>query len=218
MIANLPTLLASHICTRQLFPVLLAALLLGSCGPIVQIGAKSPPAEALLLIEADARPAGQDTPAAALSGPTVAVELPQLPSMLQTLRLAVRTSDNEVQYLSAASWAETPSRLVQRLLSDTLAARGMAVIDRSQASARADAALSGTLRQFTLDVRGPAPVVIVRFDAQLTRPGTARPLAIRRFDASEPVASEAPVDVAAALSRATNRLAADLADWTGASL
>lgn len=206
-------------CARQLAPFALAALLLGSCGPIVQIGAKAPPAEALLIIEADARPTAADAlPAALNKGPTLAVELPQLPTMLQTLRLAVRTSDNEIQYLLAASWAETPSRLVQRLLADTLSARGMAVIDRSQASARADAALSGTLRDFTLDVRGKAPVVTVRFDAQLTRPGTARPLAIRRFDATEPVASEAPVDVAAALSRATNRLAADLADWTGASL
>lgn len=206
------------LCARRLVPTLVAVLLLGSCGPIVQIGAKGPPAESLLLIEADAAPVETDG-GGRLNGPTIAVELPQLPSMLQTLRLAVRTDANEIQYLSAASWAETPSRLVQRLLSDTLAARGMAVIDRSQASARPDAALSGTLRDFTLDVRSPdKSVVRVRYDAQLARPGEQRPLAIRRFEAIEPTASEAPADVAAALSRATNRLAADLADWAGATL
>lgn len=206
------------LCARRLMPALVGLLMLGSCGPIVQIGAKGPPAESLLLIEADAIPVETEG-AGRLNGPTIAVELPQLPSMLQTLRLAVRTDANEIQYLSAASWAETPSRLVQRLLSDTLAARGMAVIDRSQASARPDAALSGTLRDFTLDVRAPGrSVVRVRYDAQLARPGEPRPLAIRRFEASEPAASEAPADVAAALSRATNRLAADLADWAGASL
>lgn len=185
------------------------------CGPLVQIGAKFPPASSLLLIEADARPA----PTVAATGPTLAVELPQLPAMLQTLRLAVRISDSEIQYLAAASWAETPSRQVQRLLADTLTARGIAVVDRGHASARADAALSGTLRDFTLDVRDPlAPVVRVRYDAQVGRSGTARPLGIRRFDASERVASQQPADVAAALSRATNRMALELADWTAASL
>lgn len=196
---------------------LFLASMLASCGPIVQIGAKGPPAQSLLLIEADAQP--DSSKAAALGGTTLAVEPPQLPAMLQTLRLAVRTSDNEVQYLKAASWAETPSRLVQRLLSDTLTARGMAVIDRSQAGARADASLSGMLREFTLDVRNPAaPMVSVRFDAQLTRAGVARPLAIRSFVATEPAPSDSPVDVAAALSRATNRMAGDLAIWTGQNL
>lgn len=204
-----------RVCARRLAPMLLSMLLLGSCGPLVQIGAKAPPAEALLLIEADVKPAAQDQ---VHTAPTIAVELPKLPSMLQTLRVAVRTSDNEIQYLIAASWAETPSRLVQRLLADTLSARGLAVVDRSQAGVRADATLSGALREFTLDVRGPAPLVIVRFDAQLVQPASARPLIIRRFDASEPAASEAPVDVAAALSRATNRLAAELANWAGQSL
>lgn len=194
-----------------------AALMISACGPIVQIGAKTPPAQSLLLIEADTTtaPQLQDT----VKGTTLAVELPQLPSTLQTLRLAVRTSDNEIQYLPAASWAEIPSRLVQRLISDTLGNSGIVIIDRSQASARADVALSGTLREFALDVRNPSgSSVVVRFDAQLTRTGTPRPIAIRRFDASEPVRSEAPVDVAAALSRATNRLAAELSIWTSQSL
>lgn len=189
-----------------------ALLLLAGCGPIVQIGASGPPAAALLLIEADIKPA--TTPA---TGATIAVDLPQLPAMLQTLRLAVRTSDTEVRYLDSANWAETPSRQVQRLIGDTLASRGLAVIERTHA--KADVTLSGTLREFTLDVRVPIkPLVRVRFDAQIGRSGTARPLGIRSFETSEPVASVAPSDVAAALSLATNRLAKDLADWTAASL
>lgn len=197
--------------------IAMAAFTVAGCGPLVQIGAKSPPAEALLLVEATVATAPQAQ--VAVKGPTLTVDLPQLPSPLQTLRVAVRTSENEIQYLTAASWAETPNRLLQRLIADTLTGRGVAVIDRSRANAVADAALSGTLREFTLDVRNPsAPMVIVRFDAQLTRAGTARPLGIRRFDASEPVRSEAPVDVAAALSRASNRLAAELANWTSQRL
>jgi cholesterol transport system auxiliary component len=193
----------------------LPVLLVAGCGPLVQIGASGPPAESLLIVEASARP--QATPNSL--GMTLTVELPQLPSMLQSLRLPVRVSDTEVRYLAQASWAETPSRQFQRLLSDTLAARGMAILDRSQASNRPVASLSGTLRDFTLDVRDPLqPQVIVRYDAQLARPGQREPVALRRFEMTEPVASQSPPEVAAALGRAANRLAAELADWTGTSL
>jgi cholesterol transport system auxiliary component len=189
--------------------------LLAACGPLVQIGGSGPPEDSLLIVEATARP----SPTPTSLGMTLTVELPQLPAPLQSLRLPVRVSDTELLYLAGARWAETPSRQFQRLLSDTLAARGMAILDRSQASNRPVASLSGTLRDFTLDVRDPLqPQVIVRYDAQLAKPGQREPVALRRFEVTEPVASQRPPEVAAALSRAANRLAADLADWTGASL
>ena len=193
--------------------LLIPLALLPACGPLVQIGSGRPVADSLLVIEADAKP----QPAPNGLGMTLTVELPQLPAMLQTLRLPVRTSDSEIKYLAAASWAETPSRQFQRLIADTLASRGMAILDRSQAATRPTASLSGTLRDFTLDVRA-RPMVIVRYDAQLSRPGQPNPVALRRFEVTEPVADQSPANVAAALSRAANRLATDLADWTGASL
>jgi len=193
--------------------LLLIPLLLAGCGPLVQIGSGRPTADSLLVIEADARP--QPSPNGL--GMTLTVELPQLPAMLQTLRLPVRTSDSEIRYLAGASWAETPSRQFQRLIADTLAARGMAILDRSQAATRPVASLSGTLRDFTLDVRS-RPMVLVRYDAQLSRPGQPDPVALRRFEVSEPVSDQSPAEVAAALSRAANRLATDVADWTGTSL
>jgi len=186
---------------------------LTACGPLVQIGAGKAPPNSLLMIEAAAKPAASPTALAM----TLTVELPQTPAMMQTLRLPVRTSDSEIRYLEAASWAEAPSRQFQRLLSDTLAARGMAILDRSQAATRPVASLSGTLRDFTLDVRS-APKVVVRYEAQLSKPGQPTPVALRRFEMTEPVSSQQPADVAAALGRAANRLAEELADWTSASL
>jgi cholesterol transport system auxiliary component len=193
--------------------LLLLALALAACGPLVQIGAGRPIADSLLVIESTAKP----QPSPNTLGMTLTVELPQLPATLQTLRLPVRTSDSEIKYLSGASWAESPNRQFQRLLSDTLASRGMAILDRSQAATRPSASLSGTLRDFTLDVR-TRPMVVVRYDAQLSRPGQPTPIALRRFEVTEPVADQSPAEVAAALARAANRLATELADWTGASL
>jgi len=195
--------------------LLLIPLLMAACGPLVQIGAGGPAAESLLVVEADA-----NVPATPNGlGMTLTVELPQLPATLQTLRLPVRTSESEIRYLAGASWAETPSRQFQRLISDTLASRGMAILDRRQASNRPVASLSGTLRDFTLDVRDPLqPLVVVRYDAQLAKPGQREPVALRRFEAKEPVSSQNPPDVAAALGRAANRLAAEMADWASTSL
>ncbi len=191
-----------------------ALLLLAGCGPIVQVGASRPPAEALLLVEASARPTPAQAGAASLS-----VEVPQVPSSLSLLRLPVRVSETEIRYLKDASWAEAPARQMQRLLADTLAARGLAVIDRSQGTAQAGAMLSGSLREFGLDVRNPgAAVARVRYDAQLMQAGNRTPVALRRFSAETPVAVQTPAEVAGALADASNRLAAELADWTSTTL
>jgi cholesterol transport system auxiliary component len=121
-------------------------------------------------------------------------------------------TDTSIEYLDGASWADQPNKSFQRLLSDTLAGRGAAVVDLrvSQAPARM---LAGTLREFGLDVRSQ-PQVIVRYDAELRGPGSATPK-LMRFVAAEPVSSQSPQSVAAALNRAANRVAGQVADWAG---
>jgi cholesterol transport system auxiliary component len=196
-------------------PALLSviALALAACGPLVQIGGNTPAPDSLLTLRATAEPRPYAGPASA--GTALGVTLPLVPGTLQTLRLPVTTSDTEVLYLAKASWAEQPNRQFQRLLADTLASAGLAVVDSRQSTAAPARSLTGTLREFGLDVRNPgAPVVRVRYDAQIAAPGDrTAPLLLRRFDASEPVPNQTPTAVAAALNRAANRLAADVALW-----
>jgi cholesterol transport system auxiliary component len=182
------------------------------CGPLVQIGGNSPAPVSLLTLSAT-------TPPAAYAGPvptaaSLAVELPAVPLILQTLRLPVTTSAIEVRYLTGAAWAEQPNRQFQRLLADTLAAKGVPVLDPRQTRTPPARTLTGTLARFGLDVSDPAsPVVRVRYDAQLGASRTAPTVLLRRFDAEEPVAAQTPVAVAAALNRAANRVAVDVAAW-----
>ncbi len=190
---------------------LVPLLLLAACGPIVQIGGDTKAPDALLTIRADDRiaPAPARSTTLRLSG------LPT-PGELRTLRLPVTTRDTEVQYLVGANWVEQPDRLFQRLLADVVAQRtGMIVTDAHSARMAPDRELSGRLVGFGLDVRGDAPVVRVRYDALLTAKGTAAKA--RRFDVTEPVASDSPTTVAAALNTAANRAAAAIADWAGAT-
>lgn len=191
---------------------LLAALLLVGCGPLVQIGGNSPPAASLLTLSATTPPAPYAGPMPAAA--TVGVEIPAVPLPLQTLRLPVTTNATEITYLVGASWAEQPNRQFQRLLADTLSARGIAVIDARQASTPPARSLTGTLRAFGLDATDPLnPVVRVRYDAQLSGTRTAATVMLRRFDAAEPAPVQTPVAVAAALNRAANKVALDVAGW-----
>ncbi|KAB7649004.1 ABC-type transport auxiliary lipoprotein family protein [Polymorphobacter fuscus] len=186
--------------------------LLAACGPLVQIGGNSPPAQSLLVLSATTPPAPYSgaTPASA----TVGVEIPAVPATLQTLRLPVDTTATEVTYLVGATWAEQPNRQFQRLLADTMTAKGIAVVDARQVRTPPVRSLTGTLRSFGLDVTDPAnPVVRVRYDAQLSGNRTATNVMLRRFDAVEPVAVQTPLAVAAALNRAANRVAVDVAGW-----
>ncbi len=184
-------------------------LLLGACGPLVQIGGNSQPPASLLTLAADpapgAGPAGD--PATA-----VTVDTPAVPGTLQTLRVPVRIADTQVQYLTGAQWAEQPNRLFARLLADRLTGAGIAVIDARQGGVAGRRLLSGQLLEFGLDVRDPAaPVARVRFDAAIS--GAAPRL--RRFEASEPVAVQDGPSVAAALNRAANRVGGEVSAWVG---
>jgi len=194
----------------QRFAPIIAALALAGCGPLVQVGGNAPAPDALLVLRADAPPPQWAGPTAV--GDTLAVAIPDVPAELQTLRLPVQLTSATVQYLAGASWAEQPNRQFQRLLADTLAGAGVAMLDTRSGGVAPARALSGHLREFGLDVRG-APVVRVRYDAQLAGPRGAGTVALRSFVAEEKVASQQPAVVAAALNRAANRLAGEVAAW-----
>jgi cholesterol transport system auxiliary component len=196
-------------------PAFVAAALaftLTACGPLVQIGGNDKPPESLLTLTATAVPA----PASAVTNraDTIGVELPGVPAALQTLRLPVTLSPTEVRYLVGASWVEQPNRQFQRLLADTISANGIAVIDIRQSSVAPQRRLTGSLLGFGLDVSNPgAPVVRVRFDAQIANPRAPQTLMLRRFETTEPAFDQRPATVAAALNRAANRVAGDVAMW-----
>ena len=179
----------------------LAALALISCGPLVQIGGNAKPPQSLLTLSATATPRPYAGPAR--TADTIGIDLP------------VTTNATETSYLVGATWAEQPNRQFQRLLADTLAANGIAVIDARQSAIAPARSITGSLRSFGLDMADPAsPVVRVRYDAQLSGgKANAGQVALRRFDASEPAPSQSPTAVAAALNRAANRVAAEVAAW-----
>jgi len=189
------------------------ALLAAGCGPLVQVGTPQAPPAVLLVTTAAPAPAVPAGRTPVDLARAVTVQQPLLPGPLQTLRIPVTVSETEVQYVRDATWAELPGRQFQRLVADTLAGRGVAVVDPRVSGRTAGRTLSGQLLLFGVDARA-APVVRVRFDATLAGPDGLRQ---RRFERAEPLASVLPVPVADALNRAANAVAADIAAWVEAS-
>lgn len=187
---------------------LFLTLLLGACGPLVQIGGAGEPPESLLTLRAEP---GESV---AVSGTPLLVTLPTVPGALRTLRIPVTTQATEIAYLDA-SWVEQPAVLFQRLLGEVVQARtGRPVIDERDVDITGKHRLSGRLVEFGLDVRA-APQVRVRYDAILSTPGTGY-VASRSFEATRPVGSETGPAVARALNEAANAVAADVGAWIAA--
>ncbi len=188
------------------------ALLVASCGPIVQVGAPAPPPAALLTLSSTGPQASPAGLSAVDHASAVTLLAATAPASLQTLRIPVQVSMTEMQYLKAAQWAEPPARLFMRLVGETLVGAGVPVVDRRLTGKAAGRVLGGELAAFHVDARR-APLVRVRYDATLAGPGGLRQ---RRFEREVAVQAIAPAEVSRALNAAANAVAADVAAWVAA--
>lgn len=190
-------------------PLLIAALLLPLAG-CVSFG-EAPPDTLMTLTAEASLPAGSAQTAG--DGKAVAILPPTVPQALNVLRVPVQTGPTAIAYLKDAQWVEPPSRLFRNLLAETVAARtGRPVLDLRQFTITPGIRLTGRLQQFGLDATKHE--VVVLYDATLTR-GASAEVQARRFEARVAVADEHPPAVAAALNRAANQVAIEVADWIG---
>ena len=184
----------------------IAALGLGGC---ISIGAKPP--RSLLTLTADAAPVASATTQTVPIANTLTVIVPSVPQKLRTPRVPVQTGATAIAYVKDAQWVEAPAHLFQRLLVETIAAGGQRnVIESSEYVAGPGEILSGELLDFGVDA-DRLQVVIVYQAQRLQRGGSA--LLLRRFEAREPIATVTAPEVGAALNRAANHVAADVALW-----
>jgi len=186
---------------------ILLALPLGAC---ISFGAKPP--SAFLTLHPDVSvPVGTVQNSAAAS--TITIGVPTIPQEIAAGRVPVRSRGVAIAYVKDAVWVEQPSRLFARLLSDTMTARtGRVVLSNRQSQVDPGAQMSGELREFGVEADSGEAVVI--FDASLMR-GTDPVFEKRRFEARVPVSPIEAAPVGAALNRAANQVAGQIADWIG---
>ena len=185
-----------------------AAVTLSGC---IGLGGKTPPF--LLTLDADAAPSAGSARTAAEAA-TLTILIPTAPQKLRTPRIPVQQDDASVSYVKDAQWVEAPNRLFQRLVSETVAARtARVVLDEGQYLTAPGEQLAGQLMEFGVDARANEAVIV--YQAMLVSAG-GKSVTQRRFEVREPIGGKVEAKpVGEALTRAANKVAADVASWLG---
>jgi cholesterol transport system auxiliary component len=194
---------------RVLAPLALIATL-GGCSISSLLGAGKPPATLMTLTPEAADPGQMTRSASAAQAVTIAV--PIIAKELRTTRVPAQVDANNVQYLTNLQWVDTPDRLFQALVAETVRrTTARVVLDGRQAALDPGLLVNGQLQRFGYDAQ--TGQVTVQFDGALSTEGGSR-VETRRFTASQP-ADGTPATVGPALNRAANQVATDIARWIG---
>lgn len=185
---------------------ILSAFLLAGC---ISFGPEAPE-QLLTLTPVNAAPVG--AAAAGDSSAALAVTVPSTSQRLNVVRIPVLTSDSSLAYLQDAFWVEKPARLFQRLLAETIRAKGnRLVIGGGELDYAAPTQLGGEL--LAMEYVAPTSSVVVRYDALLQLPGGR--ILTRRFERTIPGVAPEAAAVGAALNDAANQVADEVAEWVG---
>ena len=172
-------------------------------------GGKTPPT--LLTLTPQAALQG-DTTRTANAGDAVTITIPVVSKELRSIRVPAQVSHMEVAYIKDLQWVDTPDRLFQELLAETVRrTTGRVVLDPRQATLDPGVQVTGQLHRFGYDAAEQA--VIVRFDGALSIAGGTR-VETRRFEAKVPASGDA-ASVGPALNQAANQVALEAAGWIG---
>ncbi len=196
---------------RRFRAPLIAAVAAATLSGCIGLGGKTPPF--LLTLDPDAAPAA-GTARTAADASTLTILIPTAPQKLRTTRIPVQQDDASVTYVKDAQWVEAPSRLFQRLVSETVAARtSRVVLDEGQYLTAPGEQLAGQLMEFGVDARSNE--VVVAYQAMLVSAG-GKTVTQRRFEAREAIGGKVEAKpVGEALTRAANKVAVDVAGWLG---
>lgn len=194
---------------RLAAPVALALSLSGCMGGLLGGGGKTPP---WLLTLTPQAPAPASIARTAGPGEAVTIEAPVVPKEIRTNRVPVHSGPIAIAYVKDLTWVDTPDRLFQDLLTETVTrTTNFVVLDPKQSSLDPGKTISGNLSRFGYDAQ--EGMVVVRYDAAMTRSGGAAVMT-RRFEAREPADGTAS-SVAPAINAAANRVALEVAQWVG---
>jgi cholesterol transport system auxiliary component len=181
-------------------------LLLSGCS--LGLGGKPPP---FLMTLSPTAMAPADAGRSVQAGDAITIAVPSTPQAIATTRVPVSDGQTAIAYVKDAAWVEPPARLFQRLMAETVRVRtGRAVLDLRQVQGSAGTQLSGQLLHFGVDAKSAQAIVI--YDAALIR---GKRLDTRRFEARSSLGIIDAASSGAALNRAANDVAGQVADWIG---
>lgn len=164
-------------------------------------------------------PVVQADPAWPQAGWQLALAPPNAARAIDTFRISVRPVPGELQVYAGASWAKSPTDMVQDALLQTLEDSGkIAAVARQGSGIGADYRLALDLRRFEADYAGNAtPAATIEVNAKLLHTLDQRIVATRTFRVAQPAGGTDVAVVADAFTGALGTLSRDLAGWVLAS-
>jgi cholesterol transport system auxiliary component len=195
---------------RNFVPAALA-LTLGACSLGGLLGGGGKPPETLQTLTPQAPDPGPIA-RTANAAQAVTISVPVVSKELRTVRVPVQVSATDVQYVTGLQWIDTPDKLFQDLLMETVRrTTSRVVLDPNQTGLDPGLMVHGQLQRFGYDAQtGQASVV---YDASLSTAGGSQ-VESHRFVASVP-ADGSGASVGPALNQAANQVALDVAKWIG---
>ena len=194
---------------RNLAYVLAAAALAG-CSLSSLTGGGGKPPVVLQTLRPEAADPGAMTRSAA-AGQAVTIETPVISNELRTIRVPVQISPTDVQYVTNLQWVDTPDKLFQNLVEETVRrTTNRVVLNPNQTGVEPGVVLRGELERFGYNAQ--TGQVEVAYDAIMSATGAE--VQTRRFVANVPADGTGP-SVGPALNRAANQVATEVAQWIG---
>jgi cholesterol transport system auxiliary component len=135
--------------------------------------------------------------------------------MIDSFRIAVRPTPDELQVYRGATWAKTPTDMLQDTLLRALEDSGkLPAVARQGTGFAADYRLALDLRRFEADYAGSAlPAATIEVNAKLVHAVDQGIVASRTFLHAEPSTSTDVAQVVEAFSRALAVVGRDLSGW-----
>lgn len=143
------------------------------------------------------------------------VDTPEAIGMLTGNGIVVMPEPGKITVYKDAQWNDpAPMLLRERLVDAFLAGHRLPAVTTESDALSADFILSGDLRAFQSEYRNGAPVVVIRFDAQLRHGGSRQVLAARSFEVTAAPSGGAVPQVVQAFGQACDQLGAQVVAWT----
>lgn len=146
----------------------------------------------------------------------LSISPPEAARMVDSMRIAVRPSSEEVQVYKGVAWAKMPSDMIEDAVLRALEDSGkIPAVARQGSGIAADYKLVMDIRRFESDYAGGAtPSATIEINAKLLHNAGPDVVASRTFTQSVPANSTAVPDVVDAFNRGLGQVAHDIAGWS----
>ncbi len=129
---------------------------------------------------------------------------------LETDRLMVRPSSDQVSYYKGVAWSDRLPRLVQARIIETFQNSGAV---RSVSATNGQYALITDLRAFQIDVSSGKAIAEIEIFAKLINVSSGKVLATKSFSARVPASTDSTNDAIAALNQGFTEVLQDTTTW-----